>query len=87
MTTSGSFAQHPRGPATSGGAVGRRRIAALTGAAVIAGPTVLAFFTGGYFEPARVWAALVAWVKGVGAGCVAGSSALTLTGCSASCSD
>lgn len=39
------------------------RIAALTGArvALLAGPTVLAFFAGGYFEGPRVWAGLIAW--------------------------
>jgi len=30
-------------------------------AALLAGPTVLAFFTGGYFATARAWAGLVAW--------------------------
>jgi len=29
--------------------------------ALLAGPTVLAFFTGGYFDEARAWAGLVAW--------------------------
>ena len=31
------------------------------GALLLAGPTVLAFFTGGYFAPARTWGGLVAW--------------------------
>ncbi len=30
--------------------------------ALLAGPTVLAFFTGGYFDTARAWAGLVAWL-------------------------
>jgi len=36
----------------------------LTGAraALLAGPTVLAFFSGGYFAQARAWAGLVAWI-------------------------
>ncbi len=29
---------------------------------LLAGPTVLAFFTGGYFPEAQAWAGLVAWV-------------------------
>jgi O-Antigen ligase len=40
-----------------------RRLILLTAAAMLlAGPTVLAFFTGGYFEEARLVAAMVAWV-------------------------
>jgi O-Antigen ligase len=31
-------------------------------AALIAGPTVLAFFSGGYFDEARAWAGLGAWI-------------------------
>lgn len=39
-----------------------RTAAALVGSALLlAGPTVLAFFTGGYFDAARVWAGLIAW--------------------------
>jgi hypothetical protein len=36
----------------------------LTGAraALLAGPTVLAFFSGGYFAEGRAWAGLVAWI-------------------------
>jgi uncharacterized integral membrane protein len=30
--------------------------------ALLAGPTVLAFFSGGYFDGPRVWAGLIAWV-------------------------
>jgi hypothetical protein len=30
--------------------------------ALLAGPTVLAFFAGGYFDGPRVWAGLIAWV-------------------------
>lgn len=39
------------------------RTAVLTGArsALLAGPLVLAFFSGGYFDGPRVWAGLVAW--------------------------
>ena len=35
----------------------RRRAAVL-----LAGPTVLAFFSGGYFDEAQAWAGLVVWV-------------------------
>jgi O-Antigen ligase len=34
---------------------------AVAPAVLLAGPTVLAFFTGGYFEEARAWAGLGAW--------------------------
>ena len=39
------------------------RAALLTGAraALLAGPTVLAFFSGGYFDGPRAWAGLIAW--------------------------
>jgi O-Antigen ligase len=39
------------------------RAAVLTGAriALLAGPTVLAFFGGGYFDGPRAWAGLIAW--------------------------
>ena len=39
------------------------RQAALTGgrSVLLAGPIALAFFSGGYFDGARVWAGLVAW--------------------------
>ena len=42
---------------------GRRRRNALAVAAAVglAGPTALAFFSGGYFAPARSWAGLLAW--------------------------
>jgi hypothetical protein len=42
----------------------RARMVALTCARIVllAGPTVLAFFTGGYFTEAQAWAGLVAWV-------------------------
>lgn len=46
-------------PVTAGA---RRRIAGAAGLVVIAGPTALGFFTGGYFESARVWAGLIAWL-------------------------
>ena len=40
------------------------RRAVLTAARIVllAGPTVLAFFSGGYFDEARAWAGLVAWL-------------------------
>jgi O-Antigen ligase len=40
------------------------RVAALTAAraVLLAGPTALAFFTGGYFDEARAWAGLGAWL-------------------------
>src|SRR4051794_22215482 len=40
------------------------RSATLTGAraVLLAGPVVLAFFSGGYFDEARAWAGLAAWV-------------------------
>ncbi len=40
------------------------RSGATTGAraALLGGPAVLAFFSGGYFDQARVWAGLVAWI-------------------------
>ena len=31
-------------------------------AVLLGGPTVLAFFTGGYFDPPRTWAGLLAWL-------------------------
>ncbi len=39
----------------------RRHLTRGAGLALLTGPTVLAFFTGGYFEPARIRAGLVAW--------------------------
>jgi hypothetical protein len=44
--------------------VGGIRRVALTGAVVVllAGPTVLAFLSGGYFDSPRVWAGLIAWL-------------------------
>jgi hypothetical protein len=32
------------------------------GLVLLAGPTVLSFFSGGYFDPARAWAGLLAWI-------------------------
>src|SRR5436305_6161128 len=32
------------------------------GLVLLTGPTVLAFFSGGYFEAPRAWAGLIAWV-------------------------
>ncbi len=40
----------------------RRGLHNVACAALLAGPTVLAFFTGGYFDEARAWAGLVAWL-------------------------
>ena len=42
----------------------RMRRQCLSGArvALLAGPTVLAFFTGGYFDDAARWAGLIAWL-------------------------
>ncbi len=34
----------------------------LAGLVLLAGPTVLSFFTGGYFDQPRLWAALAAWL-------------------------
>lgn len=49
-----------RGPRTD--LSGTRRIAAAVATVVLlAGPTVLSFFTGGYFNLAREWAGLVGW--------------------------
>src|SRR5436305_6780746 len=31
-------------------------------AVLLAGPTALAFFTGGYFDEPRVWAGLIVWL-------------------------
>jgi hypothetical protein len=39
----------------------RARVLLGAGAALLAGPTVLAFFTGGYFDTARDWAGVAAW--------------------------
>ncbi|MFZ0091945.1 MAG: hypothetical protein WAL63_20775, partial [Solirubrobacteraceae bacterium] len=39
----------------------RRAMLTAGRAVLLAGPTVLAFFTGGYFGGPRVWAGLVAW--------------------------
>ncbi len=53
------------GPADSGHSqdlLGFRRIvAALAAAVLLGGPTVLSFFTGGYFDVPREWAGLIAW--------------------------
>jgi O-antigen ligase len=40
----------------------RRVVTTAAGVVLLAGPTALAFFSGGYFETPRVWAGLVAWV-------------------------
>ncbi|HYI36327.1 MAG TPA: O-antigen ligase family protein [Thermoleophilaceae bacterium] len=39
----------------------RQLVAALAAAAALAVPTVLAFFSGGFFDEPRLWAALVLW--------------------------
>jgi hypothetical protein len=39
----------------------RRSVLAVGAAVVILGPTALAFFSGGYFGPARLIAAMAAW--------------------------
>ena len=48
--------RHPRAQALSAAVAGAARVA------LLAGPTVLAFFDGGYFEGPRLVAAIVAWV-------------------------
>jgi hypothetical protein len=40
----------------------RRKLLAAVAAAILAGPTALAFFTGGYFAAGRQWAGVVTWV-------------------------
>ncbi|MBV9917157.1 MAG: O-antigen ligase family protein [Solirubrobacterales bacterium] len=46
----------------------RNRVAAAACATLLAGPTVLAFFSGGYFDEPRAWAGLIAWLLvGIGA--------------------
>jgi len=40
----------------------RRAVLSAACAALLAGPTVLAFFAGGYFEQPALWAGLAAWV-------------------------
>ena len=39
----------------------RRAVTAVAAACLLIGPTVLAFFSGGYFDEPRLIAALVAW--------------------------
>jgi hypothetical protein len=39
----------------------RTRVQLAAAAALLAGPTVLAFFSGGYFDVPRLWAAVAAW--------------------------
>jgi hypothetical protein len=45
--------------ASAGGVTRAGRVAGLT--VLLAGPVALAFFSGGYFDEPRLWAALVAW--------------------------
>ena len=40
----------------------RPRLASAAAAPVLLGPLALAFFSGGYFDEARLWAAAAAWV-------------------------
>ncbi|HEY5396042.1 MAG TPA: O-antigen ligase family protein [Trebonia sp.] len=40
----------------------RRAVLCAAGAALLAGPTVLAFFAGGYFSEPALWAGLAAWL-------------------------
>ena len=40
----------------------RSALSAVAVAVLLAGPTVLAFFAGGYFDAPRVWAGLIAWL-------------------------
>ena len=40
----------------------RRAVTAAAAVCLLSGPTVLAFFSGGYFAEPRVIAAIVAWV-------------------------
>jgi len=49
----------------------RRFAAASIVAVLLAGPTVLSFFTGGYFDVPREWAGLVAWAVVVAATAIA----------------
>jgi O-Antigen ligase len=46
----------------SAGPVPRRALLYAGSAVLLAGPTALAFFSGGYFAEARAWAGLAAWV-------------------------
>ena len=39
----------------------RRSTDAIAGVVLLAAPTAIAFFSGGYFEEARLWAAIIAW--------------------------
>ncbi|MHB1568896.1 MAG: hypothetical protein ACYC0H_06800, partial [Solirubrobacteraceae bacterium] len=39
----------------------RRMVLGIAVAIGLAGPTAVAFFSGGYFAPARAWAGLLAW--------------------------
>ena len=41
---------------------GARAVMGIAAAALLAGPTVLAFFSGGYFDEPRAWAGLAAWL-------------------------
>ncbi len=56
------------------GARARRAVVAVAGGVLLAGPTALAFFSGGYFAGPRTWAGLGAWLLvAVAAALVAGA--------------
>ncbi|HEY5187887.1 MAG TPA: O-antigen ligase family protein [Solirubrobacteraceae bacterium] len=42
--------------------MGRRAVLGAAGGLLLAGPTALAFFSGGYFDEARAWAGVGAWL-------------------------
>jgi hypothetical protein len=46
----------------AGSATPRRVVLGVACAVLLAGPTALAFFSGGYFETPRLWAGLAAWL-------------------------
>jgi O-antigen ligase len=52
----------------AGSATPRRVVLGVACAVLLAGPTALAFFSGGYFETPRVWAGLAAWLLVIVAG-------------------
>ena len=39
----------------------RRAVTAVAAVCLLSAPTVLAFFSGGYFDRARLWEGIVAW--------------------------
>ena len=62
-------------PGLAGGRLVRVSATRAGAAVLLAGPTVLAFFAGGYFDEPRAWAGLVAWAL-VAVGLIAGSPAI-----------